>query len=677
VQFESLDLSGLVVHEDLYHDDTLLQSTISTDYSLTWEDAQTSATNGEAMLVLGTRTLLIAKDNFVNTSLTLTINRPTTLTDKLQVTSPTKTAFSVNDALDLSGLGVTLITTYTGSDAKHHNFSQTLSDSDYTLTLTTPFSSVIKNVKNYVMATAGAYKVKVSAEGWAGTVTSSFIVTASRNITGPTTYKDSTIDWKTDDKTMTVSITNPNATNINTPTDKGYYSPNEVSCDFNIYDYSKRSADNWVYTKPKGKSPFLIVPVVFSDSSESKTMANQDNWNTIQKAFFGNSTDLRFESLHSYYYQSSYGQLDLTGTVTDYYYPTRYTAASLGENAVAGLAQDAANWAKSTYNLDMSQYDSDENGMIDGMWMIYMYPTNSDSVFWAFSSTTGNTGTHANPTVNNFGWAGIEFLLRSKGYQDYPCDAHVLIHETGHMLGLMDYYSYSYANDYDAMGGVDMMDLNLGDHNPYSKMLYGWVKPYVVYGNATITLQSSQFKDALIVIPYDGRRYQKNTDGKVVFNMFDEYLVLDYYTDQNMNGLDYDVYGADHVAGRGGRLYHVDNRLSQYTGGAQSLFSNPDTPLSTTTANLSKAITNSESGDYAETGQYYALENGINAWDEIRRISADKRYLGSSARAKTSSLFQTGNTFSVSDYDAQFVSGTFDNGKACSYSVSFTNVATA
>jgi len=69
----------------------------------------------------------------------------------------------------------------------------------------------------------------------------------------------------------------------------------------------------------------------------------------------------------------------------------------------------------------------------------------------------------------------------SNGYYSPNIDAHMLVHETGHMLGLEDYYSYSGLEN--PCGGVDMMDLNVGDHDAYSKMVLGWVNPYVVDGS--------------------------------------------------------------------------------------------------------------------------------------------------------------------------------------------------
>ncbi|MFA6662467.1 MAG: hypothetical protein WCS56_05495, partial [Bacilli bacterium] len=69
-------------------------------------------------------------------------------------------------------------------------------------------------------------------------------------------------------------------------------------------------------------------------------------------------------------------------------------------------------------------------------------------------------------------------------------DAHTFIHETGHLLGAEDYYNYRGTSQ--PLGGLDMMDYNIGDHNLWTKMEYGWVDPIVVTGNAKVTIKTSQ-----------------------------------------------------------------------------------------------------------------------------------------------------------------------------------------
>jgi len=86
----------------------------------------------------------------------------------------------------------------------------------------------------------------------------------------------------------------------------------------------------------------------------------------------------------------------------------------------------------------------------------------------------------------------------------------VAIHETGHALGLPDYYDGKSRASGDTVGpdgGVgtfDIMSHDRGDHNCFGKLLLGWLQPIVVnWGeDKTVTLlPSAVSRDALIVFP--------------------------------------------------------------------------------------------------------------------------------------------------------------------------------
>lgn len=155
------------------------------------------------------------------------------------------------------------------------------------------------------------------------------------------------------------------------------------------------------------------------------------------------------------------------------------------------------------------------------------------------------------------------------GYYDIDIDAHTLIHETGHMLGLDDYYSYETDSDgyytEAPCGMVDMMDCNVGDHDAYSKMLMGWASPKLVNGEGSfaITLKSFTETGEFALIPsssWNGTPY-------------DEYMILQYYTPTGLNEEDsdgypeFDGYGYGHggtYEKSGLQAFHVDSRVFSY-----------------------------------------------------------------------------------------------------------------
>lgn len=683
VRYEELNLKGLTI---IYSYKNELGEEISEeieDYTVT-DSKGNIVTSNYIFSEIGDFTFTVSKEGYKSTSFTINVIEVTNYKQIMTFTSlPTKTSYYENDTFSSDGLLVQIKTSYRNANNRTSTSTKTLNSSEYSLKLIKNKQSF--SVKNYSFTSSdvgNTYSVSVSYDGILDTITNSFSISVvdkkiAERLKNLDKYEDKTINFTQDSKKMTVNFTNSNDTDTS---DKGYYSPSEVVNEYNISSYSKRNAYGWRFTPSTGEVPFLVIPIV-TPGDESK--ATQTNYNLINKAFFGDSSDLNFESLHSYYYQSSYGKLDIKGGVTDFFYPdtvsTKYsTISGYTESTINDLPQLALDWAKSTYNLNLDDYDTDDDGYIDGIWLIYLHDTDQTdtSKWWGYTSTTSATnGTISKPVANTFGWASLSFLddtfvSSSHTLANSSCDAHVLIHETGHMLGLNDYYSYNTSNGYnryDAVGNIDMMSKNLGDHSPYSKLLLGWVTPYIVYGNCSITISSCQSEDSLIVLPYDDKTYQKNTNNKVIFNTFDEYLILDYYTDSNLNASDYDAYSVTHISGNGGRLYHVDNRLAKYnsyntsTGVANiSIYSDPDSAFTSANSSdmLIKWITNSEAGSNSEIqfGQ-----NNATKYDELRWISADKTKLSYSNPADNFSLFKTSSSFSISSFSSQFNSSAVNN----------------
>ena len=68
------------------------------------------------------------------------------------------------------------------------------------------------------------------------------------------------------------------------------------------------------------------------------------------------------------------------------------------------------------------------------------------------------------------------------------------------------------------MGGMDMMDFNLGDHSPFSKFALNWVEPKVISGvTGTVSFELNSFQetgDFAILTP---KNYTSSA--------FDEYFV--------------------------------------------------------------------------------------------------------------------------------------------------------
>ncbi len=343
------------------------------------------------------------------------------------------------------------------------------------------------------------------------------------------------------------------------------------TADFTYHDF-----DQYVYrghsTPSKGDVNILVLPVVIEGFEDTATSENLER---IDKCF--NGKDLaKFESVSSYYQKSSYGQLNMNFVIPDKWYESGLTPEELQAMAwrddlgVSRLSLLAVDWYKATYpDVDMKNFDSDKDGFIDGIWMIYsapVMPNDSDyyekkypnidiTGFWAYTLSNyvvrDEMANISDPVAKMISWAGLDFMTE---FGDDNVDAHTYIHETGHLLGLKDYYS-TYRPYDSPMGCIDMMDNNIGDHSALSKFALGWSKPIVVKEEKTITIPSFQETGDFILLTND------NFNGTA----FDEYFTIEYITPTGLNREDYnEPYNGNGLQGYsqpGVRITHVDNRV--------------------------------------------------------------------------------------------------------------------
>ena len=353
---------------------------------------------------------------------------------------------------------------------------------------------------------------------------------------------------------------------------KGYYTLSED-------EVQKTRLENFTYvgslsegkTSSLGSPKLLVIPLTFSDTSFS-----QRELNKIEKAYFGKDEETSWESLVSYYEKSSYGKLKFQGNVTAPYQYSfsskevedRYLAKTLTVNSIIDTA---VNEVLKRDNLKRSDYDTNGDGYLDGIEIIYKssreMTDSTSSLWWCFTSSLHNNSNKENPVLNRYFWS-LYSQIETPYYSD-SIDAHTLVHETGHMLGLNDYYDYSSQSV--PAGAVDMMDRNIGDHGAYSKYMLGWVAPKVIDGSASdfeITLSSFTDTGDCVIL--------RNTTTDPFNNTpYDEYLMLSYVTPTGVNEQDSYGYGEYNYAGFGNRggyskaglqVMHIDNRLLSFEG---------------------------------------------------------------------------------------------------------------
>lgn len=402
------------------------------------------------------------------------------------------------------------------------------------------------------------------------------------------------------------------------------------------YKYSNQALDNSInypILKSTGTQKMLVIPLVFSDYKHNATTENKE---ALERVFFGSSSETGWESVSSFYYKSSFGQLTLTGEVYNYIH------LNITSTAFLNLPLEDGYWDQSHYALEsvynhlpsslLKQYDRDHDGYIDGAWFVYMNPYDYDSdVFWAFKYQWGKGPEIKKPKFGVYAWASFDFITGGP-YSIAKPDAHTYIHETGHMMGLDDYYDYDHETK--PLGGLDMMDSTLGDHNVYSKYVLNWTQPIVPTGDAIINLAPSYKKGDFILLNLNWNDHP-----------YDEYLLIDYYVPGGLGKKDSEgegYRGIRNFSQKGVRIYHVDSRLMKFYAG--NLYPTDEIIESTTELTY---LGTSNTGSYNLFDPAYKLIHLLNA------AQSSPDWYDESMYADNSALFKTGtkiNKYDWADY---------------------------
>lgn len=454
-----------------------------------------------------------------------------------------------------------------------------------------------------------------------------------------------------------------------------YISPKNVKVSMTYNDLSGWLSNNENVCPSVGDVNLLVIPVHLPGSSFNTPEVKED----IEKVFFGkDDSDNGYMSLSEYYYESSFGKLNFQGFVTDWFDVTKYTNIkslddiTMGTNGtiVTEILREATEWAFDTYDsLNRKDYDQNNDGSIDGIWLVYDHynyfnqfliePDSSEGdlneTFWNYTSWDwyGDSPNLDVPTTSGFSWASFDQIYSAYAeYNEYdvpdftnldsiPLDSHTFIHETGHLLGLDDLYT---SDGRSPTGRSTMMDQNIGDLDPYSKLVLGWVTPYVVYGSSEILLTQNMYDDhSVIVIPSNYEEISTEIENLsdeekenyiYEFNPFSEYLIVDLYSPLGLNYKDtygnedgYYVHGREAcVASTGVRIYHCDSRIFKCTvvnyDGGQKLYWNEDN-LEWNGEELTKdqAIMTCISNDRTESSSF-GLPQSYDYFERLRLLEA-------------------------------------------------------
>lgn len=237
----------------------------------------------------------------------------------------------------------------------------------------------------------------------------------------------------------------------------------------------------------KGKHKLLMLLINYSDT---ETQFTQEEFTRFmnQEGYNGKG------SFRDYYLENSYGQLDITTTVTRWvtlHLPKSYYGS---EGAIEMIR---AALTELDGEIDLNDFDNDGDGVLDGLAVIHQgagqeYSGNAYDI-WSHSSI-----------IYGMEFDGVQvrrYTIEPEllGETTNMSTIGVVCHEFGHNLGAPDFYDTDYSQsggEYPGTGTWDLMGSgawngNMGDRpagtNMWQKIQLGWVEPVKLTSSTSIT----------------------------------------------------------------------------------------------------------------------------------------------------------------------------------------------
>ena len=291
-----------------------------------------------------------------------------------------------------------------------------------------------------------------------------------------------------------------------------------------------------------GEARVLVFYTDFLNGDQNCTKTVEE----INDLFFSeaakNDSSLAYtaaDSLRSFYYRSSYGKVDITGTV--YEYQTQqdtscYASAEAVFDEIIEHYRDIINW---------DDYDANRDGYIDGL---YLIARNRHSF-----GGPNFVGVYSN-TVDNVKIGKACFLDAE--------DLSTIAHETCHMFGPADMYAGVSVNPNGVAVDCIMNGIMRGDLPSPTKFVLGW-------------LDNAVFVDSNGAETYELQSYENNADVLIIYPNGDT-------TNRNWFFVEYMTQGSNNpLNGKGIRVWRTQMNLDEYyniSGSTEFCYGMPNSP---------------------------------------------------------------------------------------------------
>ena len=329
----------------------------------------------------------------------------------------------------------------------------------------------------------------------------------------------------------------------------------------------------------------LVVLIEFPDNKFDPKFKEELKENIFKDVTESDPEDPNYpkDSLRAYYQRASFGKLNIDGEFIEYQSP--HERSWYDEAAMETYEQPEALWQEALddwadkilserpdtpetdreyLNNYLSRFDKNDDLEIDGCYLACAGGNGGwASVWWAYR--TGESSVKIGDYSLNHIIQVVDCLSEpGVAGQDNLADyIETFIHETGHQLGLSDYYSYGNMG-VEKMEGFSMMGTNNGDQDGFAKMLLGWLPKesvQFVYEDSTVELKPyASTGDIAVILPKE--EYEEN-------GIYSQFILAEYYKDElndditsyRRNGDSREIIPYDKSDGL--RFYHVYARLNE------------------------------------------------------------------------------------------------------------------
>lgn len=289
------------------------------------------------------------------------------------------------------------------------------------------------------------------------------------------------------------------------------------------------------------------------------------------------------DSLRAYYQRSSFGKLNISGELLEYkaeherswyvsdeyYYPmTLYQEVMESWSKEIIEKQRAVLGSEGRSDLELlddylAQFDLDNDMNIDGCYVACAGGNNDWGGFWwSFSGSVDNIDIgsyHVSQIIQVVDCRSAPGVKGGDELWDY---LESFIHETGHQLGLEDYYSYGDLKiGWNKLHTFDIMGHTLlGEQDGFSRMLLGWLPKESVHWvteDGVYELRPYAETGDVYLIP-------SKRDASAGNSVYGEYILAEYYKNTGNDTVDVDpIYSISEKPADGMRFYHIYAKLNK------------------------------------------------------------------------------------------------------------------